>query len=281
SDTHLFMSDGDSSIFYKHLRHPLFGLEFYTNQACLGYVLNGAESFTTFDNKEFIVKTGDMIIIPKNTYLISNFRSENGPLEAMLFFFSDAILEQFLLNSQNKGVANNKQAEPYKINSSAIVSRYMQALTHVYKQNARVTKLIQYKLLELLHLLNDEDQSDRFCATISNVHKHSKKRNIQQLMKEHFLKDLSIGDYARLSGRSLSTFTREFKRLHGKSPKQWLLEARLMHAKTLVTDSNKNITEIAYLVGYENISHFIKTFKMEFGDTPKQLRQKQQCIIST
>ena len=139
--------------------------------------------------------------------------------------------------------------------------------------------MLRIKLLELVYLLHQQDHSGAIRAAISNAHSHARKRNIARLMSEHFLRDLTVKDYAELSGRSLSTFTREFRRIYNKSPQQWLIEARLEHARKLVLSSGLSITEIAYSIGYDNVSHFIKTFRKQFGGTPKQLRQADPGIF--
>lgn len=275
SDTHLFMTDRTSNIFYKSLERDLNGLEFYTNQPCLGYVVGGQESFTSFNNKEFIVRETEMIIIPKNLYLVSNFRSKNGPLKAFLFFFAREVLEEFLFNTTPDASNEHNVNGPLTLKSSASINQYMTSLRSIYKPNVRPTKLLRHKLMELLYLLHREDRTGKFRATISHVHSHGHKRNIAHLMGEHYLRDLTIHDYAELSGRSLSTFTREFRRIYNMSPKKWLIDARLSHARNLVIGSDINITEIANIIGYDNVSHFIKTFKQQFGITPKQLRQAQ------
>ena len=89
-------------------------------------------------------------------------------------------------------------------------------------------------------------------------------------MEKNFDKPLKIEDYAYLTGRSLSTFRRDFKSFYEITPQKWLKEKRLEKAKSLLQDRSLSVTELAYEVGYENISYFIKEFKNKFGQSPKQ-----------
>jgi AraC-like DNA-binding protein len=89
-------------------------------------------------------------------------------------------------------------------------------------------------------------------------------------MNANFNKSLTVEDYAYLTGRSLSTFNRDFKRQFNVSPKKWLMDKRLESAYTLLTHHHKNVTDVAFEVGYENFSHFIKAFHKKFGISPKQ-----------
>ncbi|WP_369832151.1 helix-turn-helix domain-containing protein [Motiliproteus sp. MSK22-1] len=83
---------------------------------------------------------------------------------------------------------------------------------------------------------------------------------------------MSVSDLAQISGRSLSSFNREFKSTYKMPPKQWLQEKRLSYSKELLQYNELSVTEIAMKVGYENVSHFIKAFKNRYGSTPKQLK---------
>ena len=93
------------------------------------------------------------------------------------------------------------------------------------------------------------------------------KRDIELLMLEHYDKNLTIADFADLSGRSLSTFNREFKLRHNKTPKQWLIEKKIFKAKELLDEG------FSVEVGYHNVSHFIKAYKSIYGKTPKEMQK--------
>ena len=273
ADAHLFMTDKESSIYYKDLERDLRGVEFYASRPCLTYIIDGQETFTSFDNHDVQVNETEMLLMPRNMYLVSDFRSAFGPLKSFLFFFGNDVLEEVLLDTKADERPEINVDGPLKIKPIAAINHYISALRRVYKPSPRITPTVRIKLLELLYLLHEQDRTGAFRATIATAHSHTQKRNIARLMSEHFLRDLTVQDYAELSGRSLSTFTREFRRIYNLSPKQWLIEARLRHARELVTDSNITITEIAYTIGYDNVSHFIKTLKDQIGETPKQLRQ--------
>ncbi|MEO0333599.1 MAG: AraC family transcriptional regulator, partial [Bacteroidota bacterium] len=95
-------------------------------------------------------------------------------------------------------------------------------------------------------------------------------QNIRQFMEDHYDKPLSIADYAYLTGRSESTFRREFKIKFGTTPRQWIIQKRLEKANSLLQTTSKDVTQVAMDVGYENVSHFISEYKKQYGYTPKQ-----------
>ena len=73
---------------------------------------------------------------------------------------------------------------------------------------------------------------------------------------------------------SESTLKRYFRRIYGKNIYSYFLEKRMACAKWLLTEKKKSVTETAFIMGYENISHFSSTFKRFFGSLPGLFREK-------
>jgi AraC-like DNA-binding protein len=63
-------------------------------------------------------------------------------------------------------------------------------------------------------------------------------------------------------------FNAHFKKLTGETPSEFLTRCRIERAKYLL--GHLSVTETAFELGYENISHFIRLFKERYGTTPKQ-----------
>ena len=91
-------------------------------------------------------------------------------------------------------------------------------------------------------------------------------------MEQHYKESMPLEQLAFLGGYSLSTFKRKFKDAFQESPSRWIQSRRLQDARFLLTNTKKNINEIGFEVGFENISHFIQVFKNHFGATPKEFR---------
>lgn len=89
-----------------------------------------------------------------------------------------------------------------------------------------------------------------------------------KIMKEKFKEKLTISDIASEFNMSVANFSSKFKKIMNMSPNDYLTNIKLQEAKKLLR--TKNVTEVAYELGYENISHFILLFKRKFGLTPKQ-----------
>ncbi|MCZ4279740.1 AraC family transcriptional regulator [Kiloniella laminariae] len=276
---------GHAAIFYKCIAREMRGIEFYTSAPCLAFVLSGEETFTSFDGEEILLKAGEMLMMPKNLYMISDFVKGDGALQAFLFFFDQKTIGEFIQRAPylpKRAGGEERQGEklalsPYKISANSAISGYMEALHLVYRNYSGTANLLRLKLLELLSLVDALDDRKRLRDFLGSAHKHAEKRNIRHLMKEHCFHNLSVQDLAVLSGRSQASFTREFKRQYGVSPVKWLINTRLEKARGLIRDSSHSVTEIALLVGYDNISYFIKAFKTRYGMTPKKMRAELLC----
>ncbi len=82
---------------------------------------------------------------------------------------------------------------------------------------------------------------------------------------------LSVGDLAREVGFSKSQLHRKLKALCNKSPNQLIIEFRLNEAKRMLEDKAGTVSEVAYSVGYSNMSYFTKSFKEQFGVLPSKV----------
>ena len=72
--------------------------------------------------------------------------------------------------------------------------------------------------------------------------------------------------------------TSVFKRKFGTTPKQYMLERKMTHAKQLLANKNCEIKEIAATLSFSSVYHFSNTFKRLTGQTPSEFRRstKQQ-----
>ena len=61
-----------------------------------------------------------------------------------------------------------------------------------------------------------------------------------------------------------------FKSFYDITPQKWIKEKRLEKALNILSQKEISVTDLAFEVGYENISYFIKEFKNKVGQSPKQ-----------
>ncbi|WP_227762243.1 response regulator transcription factor [Zhaonella formicivorans] len=91
---------------------------------------------------------------------------------------------------------------------------------------------------------------------------------------EHFNEAISLADVAGQVYRSPEYFSRLFKEVTGENFSVYLINYRLIQAKSLLINTDLKITEIAYRVGYQNPSYFSRLYKKYLGITPEEERRK-------
>lgn len=100
------------------------------------------------------------------------------------------------------------------------------------------------------------------------------KIDLIDFMNDNYMYQLPLKDLATYSGRSLSTFKRDFKKITDVTPERWLINKRLCEAQKLLSHGNKRIKEVMNAVGITNQSFFSRVYKEKFGYTPKHTPQE-------
>ncbi|WP_374164000.1 helix-turn-helix domain-containing protein [Arcticibacter sp. MXS-1] len=96
------------------------------------------------------------------------------------------------------------------------------------------------------------------------------KIDLEKFMNSNFHFNVPVEKFARLTGRSLAGFKRDFQRLFGIPPRQWLQERRLSEARRLIEKKNRKPSSIYLDLGFESLSHFSHSFKKKFGRAPSE-----------
>lgn len=88
----------------------------------------------------------------------------------------------------------------------------------------------------------------------------------------HAASEVTLNVIAAQVALSPYHFLRIFSRVLGVTPHQYLLRARLRHAARLLTERDFSVTDIAYAVGFADLSNFIRTFRRAAGVSPRGFR---------
>ena len=89
-------------------------------------------------------------------------------------------------------------------------------------------------------------------------------------LEDHFDQNVTIAELTRVASMSRSTLMREFVRLMGTSPMQYLINIRLDAACHLLREYKSSIMEIAFRVGFPSTCYFTRRFSQRFHVSPSQ-----------
>jgi AraC-like DNA-binding protein len=107
-------------------------------------------------------------------------------------------------------------------------------------------------------------------------------QKVKQYIHDHYAESLTLADLAELVGMSPVAFSRFFRQRTGRTLSEYIVDIRLGYAARMLVDSAKNISEICYECGFNNLSNFNRTFKAKRHYTPRDFRamfKKNKVIV--
>ncbi|MGC9343878.1 MAG: AraC family transcriptional regulator, partial [Bacteroidales bacterium] len=118
-----------------------------------------------------------------------------------------------------------------------------------------------YKILSNREVLvSDAMQDERFLA-------------VHSFILNNFTSNINLSQAAEITNLSDSAFSHYFKKRTLKSFSEFIIDLRINHAGHLLLRTQKPVTEIAYLSGFNSISNFNNLFKRKNGITPHEFRK--------
>lgn len=187
-------------------------------------------------------------------------------MQVIYIRISDAAVTEYLLRAAspvasvaNKGM-NDEDAHIQLVSNHVLLQGLVSGIEAGIDNNFRANEPLTYlKIQECIHVLTclSPGLHNWFSRMNSLL-----KINLKDFMECHYKDNLPLEQLAQASGRSLSTFRRDFKNEFGTTPGKWLLARRLEEAYVLITQ--KNIRASAFLLdlGFESFPHFRAVSKL-------------------
>lgn len=97
--------------------------------------------------------------------------------------------------------------------------------------------------------------------------------SVCEYIHQHYAENLCVDTAASMTGFSKYHFLRLFKQFTGDTFYHYVNAQRIYHACLLLSDPEKNITEVAMSCGFHSISSFLRIFKLQKGCTPTEFRR--------
>ncbi len=138
------------------------------------------------------------------------------------------------------------------------------------------------RMIRFIDILNDLALHDHYHLLASagylNMFLKSENKRLHKIYEyvyRNFKESIGAHDVANIIGMNASSFSRFFKKIHRKTFTRYLNEIRIGYAcKQLLEEKQKNIADIAYESGFNNISNFNRQFKLIMGQSPSAYTQK-------
>lgn len=220
-------------------------------------------------DRTYTFGAGDTILFPRNQLAtLLAYPKEGLPYKAVVMRLTTAILREYY--------AKNNAALPPPPASSILPfaksplldSFFLSLLPYSELENKLPEKLIAVKTEEAIEILRSLDRkSDSVLSDFAEVGKI----NLADFMELNYMFNIPLAKFSYLTGRSLTTFKRDFKKTFQLSPQRWLTQKRLELAHYHLAEKKKTPVELYQEAGFENLSHFSYAFKKHFGYSPTAL----------
>jgi len=231
-----------------------------------------------YEIEYFISKAGKTIVngreyeISPGTVLCA----KPGQIRSSLFGFRCYYLHlSFSEDSPYKAILDRAPDFFQIIDGEAYGRIFESLIAHLLAEGySEESDFVNARLLELFYYLERDTKNNLNCPSSFDKNRSRFIPVAVEFIKENYAKRLSLEDMARVAGYSPNYFHHIFSTVMGKTPQQYLLEERIRHAKILLVQSEKTISEIAYECGFASQSHFSMRFKEVVYCPPGEYRQR-------
>ncbi|CAN5368453.1 AraC family transcriptional regulator [soil metagenome] len=244
----------------------------WSDQNYFAYVIDGKKIWHTSENSYELTR-GKCIFVKKGAHIVEQFFDTTFCI--VLFFLTDQFIADTLEESQQSVPAKFQYSTSpiSEIKSDDTIHAFFHSIIPYFFKAEEVNKnLLELKFKELLlnviHNPENKELTEYFCS----LKDESAEKLMRKVMEDNYCYNLKLEDYARLCGKSLSGFKRNFLSHYQTTPGKWLLQKRLERAQQMIRNTKETMSEIAYECGFENVSHFSRAFKSAFGHAPRFYR---------
>lgn len=143
------------------------------------------------------------------------------------------------------------------------------------------------RLLSILNILNELANAKEFkilnaegFALETEVKDNDRINIVFNHVKSNFKEEITLEKIAGMVSMTIPSFCRYFKKITNKTFIQFVNEYRLVHASKLLAEQPLSITEVCFESGFNNFSHFNKSFKTFTGQSPSQYRNELKNILN-
>lgn len=245
----------------------------------LVYIEKGTATFT-INLANYIVNTGDIVIVPPNAlHAFTSITGYTCSCRTIIFDLSslesvslDSVTTNYIIPIQNNDVSFMEHLNSKTSCFNALLdihNRIFSLMTHKPKNHELKIKACLFDMLVVLYDTNTIQLTKKSNDANTNV---EIVRTILDYIRHNRNKKLDISTLASIVGFSNDHFIRFFKKYLHQTPIHYIRHYRLDYARIQLENSDKNITEIAYDSGFNDVSYFIKLFKERYDISPRRYR---------
>ncbi len=246
----------------KYLRN-----EVMLDDHCFVRIISGEVKIILSDTSQ-IFGPGDTILFPRRQLsTVIQYPKDSQAYKCVLIKFKRDRLKDYYSRSRAKKSIERLPAIKAYEKHPLIESYFASLLPYFELQDELPEKLLALKIEEAITILRTIDECvDTVLADFSEPGKI----DLADFMEQNYMFNMPLDKFSYLTGRSLTTFKRDFSEIYGITPQRWLTKKRLKLAHYMLSERKQKPVEVYREAGFENLSHFSYAFKKQFGYAPKE-----------
>mgnify|MGYP001799345265 CR=1 FL=1 len=242
-------------------------------QNVISFLANGQKEIhqeaspVSFSQDQFAILTSSRCLMTEISSL--------GDYKSVLFFFSDAMLQQ--LKAKFKGIWSStaERTDTLVLDYDNFLHHFRDSLELLH-QNPALSMAIKQVKLEELFLYLAEKHPEKLAPLLANVNS-SPDLEFRQIVENNKFAHLKVEELAFLCHMSVSTFKRHFQRIYACAPHQWMLQERMKKAGWLLKQQLAP-NSIYAQIGYDSYPNFARAFKQYFQLSPRAYQEMNQLV---
>ena len=221
-------------------------------------------------------EAGNVVLIPPSMLHRWEYEPKSidgdGRMRYLMVAFSHSFVERCMevfpeLRNRLAGVTFPTDAMKYGTESSRIIRK---ALLEINEMNELERLCAMFRLLPVVFTSSD----CTFAGRPTRIEKDARRmQQISAYVMKHYVHSIALDDIAAEVGMNRSAFCSYFKRCKGMTFSQFVTRYRLNTACELLKHSQKSVSEICYLVGFNDLPHFVRVFTSSIGMPPSKYRK--------
>ena len=234
------------------------------------YLIAGTLHIQDDESREYVFREGEFVLYKRNHLL--KFVKEppaNADFRAVSVWFDQEALRGYSMQYGCKAESWLDTDAVLRPKPDMLCKSFMESLVPFAQMdhagNEDLLCLKQAEAIMLLLRANPEMKDVLFDFNEPG------KIDLEAFMNSNFHFNVELRRFAYLSGRSLTTFKRDFEKTFHTTPSRWLQKRRLQEAYYLIKEKGKKSSDVYLEVGFEDLSHFSFAFKKTFGIVPSAI----------
>ncbi|SHN21044.1 helix-turn-helix domain-containing protein [Mucilaginibacter sp. OK098] len=257
-----------AQVFISCKKEKHYSREVILPQPALVRVLSGEVRIASAD-RVFNFFAGDTVLLPRNQLgRLSKLPLNGEPCVVVSILFHPEKLRQHYADRQ---IASSQQHAPELMvweDHPLLESLFNSLLPYFKLADALPADIAAFKIEEAIRVLRTINQN---ADQLLGQFEEPGKLDLVDFMEKNYMFNLSLEKFGYLTGRSLTTYKKDFKKAFKSTPGKWLTQKRLELAHYQIFEKKRKPSDVYFDVGFENLSHFSFAFKKQFGYNPTSL----------